>query len=57
MHRENDNERRTKLPLAALGIVHGDIGTSPLYTIKEVFGGRHHPVSDHLTDIITFDID
>ena len=25
------------LTLAAIGIVYGDIGTSPLYTIKEVF--------------------
>ncbi|MDO8931560.1 MAG: KUP/HAK/KT family potassium transporter, partial [Rhodocyclaceae bacterium] len=29
--------------LAAMGVVFGDIGTSPLYTMKEVFGG-HHPV-------------
>ena len=25
------------LTLAALGVVYGDIGTSPLYTMKEVF--------------------
>ena len=25
------------LTLAALGVVYGDIGTSPLYTVKEVF--------------------
>ncbi len=25
--------------LAAMGVVFGDIGTSPLYTVKEVFGG------------------
>lgn len=29
------------MSLAALGIVFGDIGTSPLYTLKEVFGGHH----------------
>ena len=29
------------LALAALGIVYGDIGTSPLYAIKEVFAGAH----------------
>ncbi len=29
------------LALAALGIVYGDIGTSPLYTIKECFHGAH----------------
>ena len=32
------------LTLAALGVVYGDIGASPLYAIKEVFGGSHHPV-------------
>lgn len=40
----NDNKRLATLTLAALGIVYGDIGTSPLYAIKEVFGGAHHPV-------------
>jgi KUP system potassium uptake protein len=29
------------LTLGALGIVFGDIGTSPLYTIKEIFVGPH----------------
>ena len=29
------------LALGALGVVYGDIGTSPLYTIKECFHGRH----------------
>ncbi len=32
------------LALAALGVVYGDIGTSPLYALKEVFGNEHHPV-------------
>ena len=32
------------LALAALGVVYGDIGTSPLYSLKEVFGNTHHPV-------------
>jgi len=26
------------LTLGAIGVVYGDIGTSPLYTVKEVFG-------------------
>ncbi|HET6806141.1 MAG TPA: potassium transporter Kup [Frateuria sp.] len=30
--------RLTALALGAVGVVYGDIGTSPLYTIKEVFG-------------------
>ena len=29
------------LALAALGVVYGDIGTSPLYAVKEVFAGNH----------------
>ncbi len=29
------------LTLAALGVVYGDIGTSPLYALKEVFAGVH----------------
>ena len=29
------------LSLAALGIVYGDIGTSPLYAFKEAFAGAH----------------
>ncbi len=32
------------LALAALGVVFGDIGTSPLYTMKEVFSAGTHPV-------------
>ena len=30
-----------KVSLAALGVVYGDIGTSPLYAIKECFAGDH----------------
>src|SRR5207237_2161865 len=29
------------LALGALGVVYGDIGTSPLYTLKECFHGDH----------------
>jgi KUP system potassium uptake protein len=31
------------LTLGALGVVFGDIGTSPLYALKEIFNG-HHPI-------------
>jgi KUP system potassium uptake protein len=32
--------------VAAVGVVYGDIGTSPLYTLKEVFtGGYGVPVN------------
>jgi len=33
--------QQAALALAALGVVYGDIGTSPLYTMKEVFAGIH----------------
>ncbi|SIR32162.1 KUP system potassium uptake protein [Aromatoleum tolulyticum] len=29
------------LAVSAIGVVYGDIGTSPLYTLKEVFNGPH----------------
>ena len=35
------NKPLAPLALAALGIVYGDIGTSPLYALKEVFAGVH----------------
>jgi KUP system potassium uptake protein len=31
------------LTLGAMGVVFGDIGTSPLYALKEIFNG-HHPI-------------
>ncbi|MBL0166846.1 MAG: potassium transporter Kup [Propionivibrio sp.] len=33
--------QQAALALAALGVVYGDIGTSPLYSMKEVFAGNH----------------
>jgi KUP system potassium uptake protein len=35
------NSTSRALALGALGVVFGDIGTSPLYTMKEVFSGHH----------------
>jgi KUP system potassium uptake protein len=35
------NSRFLKLSLAALGVVYGDIGTSPLYALRECFTGEH----------------
>ncbi|MFZ1742490.1 MAG: KUP/HAK/KT family potassium transporter, partial [Pontixanthobacter sp.] len=34
----------TKLAVGAIGVVFGDIGTSPLYAFRETFGG-HHPLA------------
>ena len=44
-----------KLMLGALGVVFGDIGTSPLYALRETFIG-HHPLPvdpDHIFGIIS----
>ncbi len=38
-------ETKPRLPtliLGAIGVVFGDIGTSPLYALKETFAGAHH---------------
>jgi KUP system potassium uptake protein len=37
MNEAPQREGRAALTIGALGVVYGDIGTSPLYTIKEVF--------------------
>ena len=45
---DTHNSQKPALPalaLAALGVVFGDIGTSPLYTMKEVFAVGHHPLT------------
>lgn len=41
MTTENTKNSLKALTLAAIGIVYGDIGTSPLYTMKEVFAEAH----------------
>jgi KUP system potassium uptake protein len=44
-----------KLMLGALGVVYGDIGTSPLYALRETFVG-HHPLpvdAPHLLGILS----
>lgn len=53
---ETSKSRTPALALAALGVVYGDIGTSPLYTMKEIFAGAHHPVPitpDHILGILS----
>ena len=57
-HAAMHNPHKGALPalaFAALGVVYGDIGTSPLYTLKEVFAG-HHPISptpEHVFGILS----
>ena len=45
----SDSHSRTSsvaaLTLGAIGVVYGDIGTSPLYALKEVFANGHVPLT------------
>ena len=41
MAHEHSKSSLSALTLAAIGIVYGDIGTSPLYTMQEVFDAKH----------------
>jgi KUP system potassium uptake protein len=45
MHKSETHSGTNKLlliALGALGVVYGDIGTSPLYAINEIFFGHSH---------------
>lgn len=39
-------KRLAPLVMSAIGIVYGDIGTSPLYTVKECFSGPGFPITE-----------
>ena len=42
------------LTLGALGVVYGDIGTSPLYAVREVFHAGHvEPTRDHVLGVLS----
>ena len=43
-HHGHAKQSLAKLALGAVGVVYGDIGTSPLYAVKETFVG-HHPLA------------
>lgn len=47
----------TTLMIAALGVVFGDIGTSPIYTLKECFSPKspHHieATTDHIVSVVS----
>jgi KUP system potassium uptake protein len=41
------------LVLGALGVVYGDIGTSPLYTVKQCFAGRSEITPDSVLGVLS----
>ncbi len=49
------NKALLPLALAALGVVYGDIGTSPLYAFKEAMAGHHviSPTPDHVFAVLS----
>ncbi len=57
-HGGHDHARQKatlKLVVGAIGIVFGDIGTSPLYAFRETFHGHHHLTldPDHILGVIS----
>lgn len=52
---DTGNRRTTALALGALGVVFGDIGTSPLYALKECFHASHgiEPSLDNVLGILS----
>lgn len=56
-HSSSAGGRRDSAALAflALGVVYGDIGTSPLYAIRECFHGPHaiEPTHDHVLGVLS----
>ncbi len=59
-HRPTEHEQRRRrldrglavLTLGALGVVFGDIGTSPLYAFQAVFSEHHHAIKPTVDDVL-----
>ena len=47
-HHPHSHGPLPKLAVAAIGIVYGDIGTSPIYAFRETFAGHHTLIPDQL---------
>jgi KUP system potassium uptake protein len=43
---QHEKSSLAALTLGAIGVVYGDIGTSPLYAFKEVFASAHVPINE-----------
>lgn len=53
-HQQQTKKYKLLLSLAALGVVYGDIGTSPLYALKEAFNHGHiQPTAENILGIIS----
>ncbi|MGQ0658999.1 MAG: potassium transporter Kup [Chromatiales bacterium] len=47
-----DRTRLAALMLGALGVVYGDIGTSPLYALRECFLATHHAIAVNEANVL-----
>src|SRR5215213_342536 len=54
-HSKKDLRHLLGLSLGALGVVYGDIGTSPLYALRECFHGEHGmtPTHDNVLGVLS----
>ncbi|MCF8706452.1 potassium transporter Kup [Rhizorhapis sp. SPR117] len=54
-HHGHDEKAVLKLAVGAIGIVFGDIGTSPLYAFRETFAGHHKLTMDpdHILGVVS----
>ncbi|MBN1608551.1 MAG: potassium transporter Kup [Polyangiaceae bacterium] len=52
---QSHTQRLLPLSVAALGVVYGDIGTSPLYAVRECFQGAHRvpPTHDNVLGVLS----
>ncbi|HYQ26441.1 MAG TPA: potassium transporter Kup [Polyangiaceae bacterium] len=48
-----DNRYLAKLALGALGVVYGDIGTSPLYSLRECFAGGMETTHENVLGVLS----
>ncbi len=49
---KNKSTKTLPMTLAALGVVFGDIGTSPLYAINQIFFGTHHRFANNQDTVL-----
>jgi KUP system potassium uptake protein len=49
----SDRSKQSALVLGALGVVYGDIGTSPLYAMRECFHGHMDPTPENVLGVLS----
>ncbi|MEO6598518.1 MAG: KUP/HAK/KT family potassium transporter, partial [Polyangiaceae bacterium] len=52
-HGHGADKRLIKLAFGALGVVYGDIGTSPLYSLRECFAGGMETTHENILGVLS----